>query len=119
MGLMQVQVTISAKRSMKMGALIDTGATFSVIPEKIAQAIGLETSRRYAVTLADNRKKRLLAGLAAIKIDGREAPAVVLVIPEGKPLIGAETLEALGLAIDPRKKKLKIVHPAVFLSSLF
>jgi len=119
MGLTQIQVTISAKHSVTIDALVDTGATFTVLPQSIAKAIDIETPRRCVVTLADNRKKKLPAGLAYIKINGREAPAVVLVIPEGEPLIGAETLEALGLAIDPRKKKLKAVHPVVLLASFF
>ena len=54
---------------------------------------------------------RLKADVAIIQIDGREAPATVLVGDVDEPILGVETLEALGLVVDPRKKRLSPSRP--------
>jgi len=63
------------------------------------------------VGLADGRRVRLKADVAIIQIDGREAPATVLVGDVDEPILGVETLEALGLVVDPRKKRLSPSRP--------
>jgi clan AA aspartic protease len=87
--------------------LVDTGATFSVIPPSVAQAIGIKRPRRRVkVRLADGRQIRLGADVAIVRIDGREAPTTVLVGDVDEPILGLEALEVLGLTVDPGKKKL-------------
>ena len=74
--------------------------------------LGNQTARRsVAVTLADGRRVRLGADLAVIKIDGREAPTTILVGNVDEPILGVEALEALGLAVDPAKKRLTPSRP--------
>jgi predicted aspartyl protease len=49
--------------------------------------------------------------VAVVHVDGREAPTTVLVGRVEEPILGVETLEALGLAVDPAKKRLSPSRP--------
>jgi len=64
-----------------------------------------------SVRLADGRRVRLGADVAIIRIDGREAPATLFVGDVDEPILGVEALEALGLVVDPRKKRLSPSRP--------
>ena len=50
-------------------------------------------------------------GLGAMRIDGREAATIFWIGPCEEPLLGVETLEALGLAVDPAKARLRATRP--------
>ncbi len=63
------------------------------------------------VRLADGRRVRLGADVAIIQIDGREAPATLLVGDVDEAILGVEALEALGLVVDPRKRRLTPSRP--------
>ena len=87
--------------------LVDTGATFSVLPSHLARVLGIRRPRRsVSVRLADGRRVRLGADVASFRVDGREAPATILVGKVDEPILGVEALEALGLFVDPRRKRL-------------
>ena len=80
MGHIHQKVRLRGKRAVTVRMLVDTGATFSVIPRRLARASGIKQPRRSVrVTLADGRRVRLGADLAVVKIDGREAPTMILV----------------------------------------
>jgi predicted aspartyl protease len=86
---------------------VDTGATFSVIPDALARRIGVRRLRRSVpIVLADGRRVRLSAGTAIFRIGEREAPATTLVGDVIEPILGVETLEALGLTVDARRRRL-------------
>ncbi|MDP3768335.1 MAG: retroviral-like aspartic protease family protein [Dehalococcoidia bacterium] len=107
MGHIHQSVELRAKKSATVRMLVDTGATFSVIPDRLARAVGIKRlARSVAVRLADGRRVRLDAGVAIFRIDGREAPATILVGEVAEPVLGVETLEALGLTVDPRRRRL-------------
>jgi clan AA aspartic protease len=91
--------------------MVDTGATYTVIPAGISKRIGLKTLKPIKVQLADGTFKRFPVATAMVGINGRSAPATVLVSPAGEVLLGAETLEVLGLVVDPRRRRVKAVHP--------
>jgi predicted aspartyl protease len=85
----------------------DNGATFSVIPNRLAGALGIKRLRRpVSIRLADGRRVKAEAGTAIFRIDDREAPATILVGEVVEPILGVETLEALGLTVDPRRRRL-------------
>jgi len=101
------RVKVSAQKAVTVRMLVDTGATFSVISDALARAVGIKRLRRSVpITLADGRRVRLDAGTAIFRIDGREAPATILVGDVVEPILGVETLEALGLTVDARKRRL-------------
>jgi len=111
MGIIRLPVGVSWRRGVRVKALVDTGATFSVVPASVAGRIGLESRKSVRVQLANGSFGRFPAATAFIRVNGRQAPATVLIAPGGEVLIGAETLEVLGLAVDPRRKRVKAVHP--------
>ena len=83
-------------------------------------AVSWETARRAGiepgpirdrVRLANGREVRMPTGLGAVRIDGREAVAIFWIGPCEEPLLGVETLESLGLAVDPAKARLRATRP--------
>ena len=91
--------------------LVDTRAIFTVVPPRLARALGMKGQRSVSVRLADGRRVRLTADVAVVRIDDREAPATVLIGEVEEPILGVETLEALGLVVDPRRKRLSPSRP--------
>ena len=101
------RVRLSAEKATTVSMLVDPGATFSVIPQSLARAVGVKPLRRsVAMTLADGRRVRVNPGTAVFRIGGREAPATILVGDVVEPILGVETLEALGLVVDSRRRRL-------------
>ena len=107
MGHINQRVKLSAEKTVTVEMLVDTGATFSVIPDALANAIGIKRLRRaVTITLADGRRRKVDAGTAIFRIGEREAPATILVGDVVEPILGVETLEALGLTVDARRQRL-------------
>jgi len=94
-------------REKEMQALADTGATLTVIPEKIARELELgEVSTEVVESGAGEIE--LKRSSARISIDGKEALQDVLVSDFiDRILVGVVTLESLALSIDPLTGKLK------------
>ena len=112
MGHIHQMVRLRAERAITIRMLVDTGATFSVIPPRLARALGIRRPRRTVrVRLADGRSVRLGADVAILRIDGREAPTTILVGKVDEPILGVEALEALGLVVDPRRRRLAPSRP--------
>lgn len=90
--------------------LVDSGAAYTVLPQSLVKKLGLKPSFQQEFILADGRKVRRDIGKAYIEYQGREtASPVVLGEEEDSLLLGAITLEALGLALDPFQRK---IYPA-------
>jgi clan AA aspartic protease len=107
MGHIHQRVRLRGAKTATVDMLVDTGATYCVIPKTLATRLGIKRPRRMVrVALADGRKLRLGADVAIVEVDGRSAPATILVGRVDEPILGVEALEALGLAVDPRKKRL-------------
>lgn len=108
MGHVYQEVELAAERTKKVRMLVDTGASYSLVPAELAKELGVKTLRkRFLVELADGRRIKLKAGSALVSLDGREAPITVYVGGGHEPLLGVEALEALGLTVDPTKGRLK------------
>ena len=94
------------------GILIDTGATYTALPPALLEQVGaFKASFTMDVELADGRKVPASIYYAAIAVDGREAPAIVLAFEGAKEVIGVQTLEALGLKPNPDTGKLEPTRP--------
>ncbi len=112
MGHIYQEVRLRAEKTITIRMLVDTGATFSVIPPRLARELGIKRPRRsVSVRLADGGRVRLGADVAVLQIDGREAPATILIGKVDEPLLGVEALEALGLVVDPQRKRLSPSRP--------
>jgi predicted aspartyl protease len=112
MGRIRRRARLRGEKTATVEMRVDTGATYSVISPKVARAIGIGRPRRFVnVRLADGRRLRLGADAAILRIDGREAPATILVGNVDEPNLGVEALKALGLVVDPQRKKLSPSRP--------
>ena len=87
--------------------LVDTGATWTMLPEDVVTRLGLTASRQRTVTLANGERATYPAGQVTIQLNGEE---VITVFLAGQPgclaLLGTVTLEECGLAPDPVRKAL-------------
>lgn len=83
--------------------LVDAGATYTAIPEGLAEKLGVpRLPRRFKTTLADGRELEAEAGAVRVRLKRREVLTTVLIMECKEPLLGAETLEALGLKVNPK-----------------
>lgn len=95
------------KKSIVDEFLVDSGAVFTVLPQKIVEKLGLKPNFEQEFTLADGKLVKRKVGSALVEFQGREtASPVVLGKTNDSKLLGALTLEALGLALDPFQRKL-------------
>jgi clan AA aspartic protease len=94
------------KKSEAIRMLVDTGATFSAIAKETAERIGVPKLKPSKVKLADGREVEAEAGVVRVGINEREAPTTVLTMGE-EALLGVETLEVLGLKVNPETGELE------------
>lgn len=93
--------------TIEASALVDTGATFTTIPRKISDKLGLRVTGKRKVRTA-TQIETLEQSFASIEINGNLTVSPVLVSETlDKILIGVITLEALGLTVDPTTGQLK------------
>ena len=87
---------------------IDSGAIYSVVPTPILRNLDIEPLTEQAFRLADGSKIVRKKGGARFKYEGQIGVADVVFGEEGDSvLLGAFTLESLGLALDPLRRELK------------
>jgi len=88
--------------------LIDSGAIYSVVPAPILDELGIKPIAEQQFRLADGSKITRKKGVALFKYGEAIGGADVIFGEEGdSQLLGAFTLEALGLALDPFKRELR------------
>ncbi len=95
------------KGSLSLHAIVDTGATNTVIDEKLAQELGIEATRADQVMLADGSIDKVGVGSVEVEIEGIRQ-VVPVNIYKGN-LIGLTTLEAVGLKVNSVTQKLEKV----------
>ncbi len=93
--------------SRTVRAIVDTGATNTVIDESLAGELGIVATRADEVVLADGSIDKVGVGSAEIQIQGIKQ--VVPVYLYRGNLIGLTTLEAAGLRVNPVMQTLEKV----------
>ena len=112
MGLtvLQVEVGNPSKPAVtqKIEFLIDSGAIYSVVPKPILKRLGIKPLAEQEFRLADGTKIVRKKGGALFKYGDRIGVADVIFGEKGDHvLLGAFTLEALGLSLDPLRRDLR------------
>jgi len=88
--------------------LVDSGAIYSVVLTPILERLGIRPITEQQFRLADGSKIIRKKGGAVFKYEDRIGVADVIFGEEGdSTLLGAFTLEALGLSLDPLRRELK------------
>jgi len=95
------------RRIVEVDALVDTGATLTVVPRRLADELELEVTGRVPVMTAGGRVE-LERTRVWIELEGKEGivPAVISDVID-RVLIGVTTLEILGLQVDPITGRLR------------
>jgi clan AA aspartic protease len=89
--------------------LVDSGATYSLLPKAVWQAVGLTPKRRQSFVLADGTTVERSVSEAFLVLPQGESHTPVILGEEGdEALLGAVTLENLGLVLNPFDRTL---HP--------
>jgi len=88
--------------------LVDSGATYSVLPKEVWQAVGLKPKRQMTFTLADGtRIERSISEVYLVLPQGEAHTPVVLGENGDQALLGVVTLEILGLVFNPFDRTLQ------------
>lgn len=110
MGTFTVTLQVSdleRRQIIETGALLDTGATYTALPNDVLARLGVEQEDTRKFELADNQIVEYPVGQARIGLEGREFIVLVVFGPRGSAaLLGATTLETFGLGVDPVVQKL-------------
>lgn len=111
MGLTYVegQVKGLSDRQENVRFLVDSGATYSLLPKVVWEIISLKPKRKQSFTLADGTIIERAISEAYVILPQGEAHTPVILGEEGdEALLGVVTLEILGLVFNPFNRTL---HP--------
>ena len=105
----QVKGPSGKQKSVKF--LIDSGATYSLLPKTVWEAIGLTAKRKMSFTLADGTTVERSVAEVFITLPQGETHTPVILGEEGdEALLGVVTLEILGLVLNPFNRTLHPMH---------
>ncbi|MBI4198695.1 MAG: aspartyl protease [Chloroflexi bacterium] len=111
MGLTVIEIEVgnpaNPEVTERVEFLVDSGAIYSVVPAPILQRLGIRPLTTQEFRLANGARISRQKGVAVFKYHGRIGGAdVIFGEPGDSNLLGAFTLEALGLGLDPLRREL-------------
>ncbi len=110
MGTFQHPLEVSASETgpfVSLTAVVDTGASYTLIPRRVLRDLGVAPRGRQQFLVADGRMIEREIAFVYIRLDGEVRPSVcVSGDDDGTALLGAITLEAFGLTVDPVNRRL-------------
>jgi len=109
MGVVFLTVMIGGpKSSESVEFLVDTGANYTLLPQKIWRKIGLKPDSSETFRLADGTAIERKMSECLVTYDGRQRHTpVVLGEKEDQALFGVITLEEFGLVVNPFTRKIQ------------
>ncbi len=104
----QIQIALTPGGPYRtVEALVDTGATYTWIPQSLLQEIGAHPEYQMPFILADGRQIEKDMTTIRVRVDGRERYSPCIFGDDGTdPLLGVVTLEEMGLGVDPVNRRL-------------
>lgn len=110
MGTFYVDVELGGPSSTEfitVNALVDTGATYTAVPESMLRQIGIQPRSTRCLRQADGQTVQRPLGQARVRLEGEEFDVPVIFLPENtSALLGATALETFGLVVDPDRQRL-------------
>ena len=95
-------------KTLSVEFMVDSGAIYTVAPADVLDELGIQPISEETFWLANGEKIVRKRGGAYFKYGDKVGIADVVFGEEGDSnLLGATTLESLGLALDPFKRELK------------
>jgi len=112
MGMTQVRVRVvnlsDTRRSAEVDMVVDSGAIYSVVPAGVLREIGVVPRETKVFGLANGGSVRRDVGNVLYEIGASSGAApVIFGRRNDSPLLGVVTLEALGLRLDPLRRRLQ------------
>lgn len=110
MGLTFVEGTVFGSKGKKrtLRFLVDSGATYTLIPKPVWEELGLKPRKCIEFILADGTSIQRGVSECRIRLLGEEGHTPVILGEEkDEPFLGSVTLEILGLVLDPFKRELR------------
>ena len=99
--------SMDGKKSLEMEAMVDTGASYTIVPARLLRKLGVSPIDKISLVLADGRTVKYEMGEARATISGRSIPTLVILgADDARALLGAYTLEGLRLSVDPAHARL-------------
>ena len=100
--------SMDGERSLEIEAMVDTGASYTIVPASLLSELGVVPIDKINLVLADGRPVEYDIGQAMPTLNG----ALEYSNPSSfrrynaRALLGAYTLEGLRLAVDPARSRL-------------
>ncbi|MBZ5628772.1 MAG: aspartyl protease family protein [Acidobacteriia bacterium] len=102
------EVTGSRGKQTTVRFLVDSGATYTLLPHNVWHTVELAPKRKVTFTLADGTTiERAVLEVHLRLPEGEGHTPVILGEPGDQALLGVVTLEILGLALHPFKRTLE------------
>lgn len=111
MGLTSIEGEVrgTPSKGVRVCFLLDSGASYTLLPETVWKALKLKPKRTMTFSLADGTTIDRDISECLIKLpQGEGHTPVILGMTGDEPLLGAVTLEILGLVLNPFNRTL---HP--------
>ena len=97
----------NGERARELNGVVDTGASYTVIPAQILDELGIERERTRTFSFGYGSTRELATGWAEMELQGeRDAVQVVFGPGSRKILLGAMALETFALAADAKYRRL-------------
>jgi predicted aspartyl protease len=109
-GIFSIEAEVSADSGARacVTFMVDSGAFYSVLPEEVWQALGLHPKRTLDFCLVDGTIISRGVSECRFHYEGIDAwSPVVLGGPNDVALLGAVTLESMGLVLNPLERTLR------------
>ena len=100
-------LSVDGIREETIEALVDTGASYTLLPGVMLRRMGVVPQRRLEFELANGEIIEHDIGEVRIRVDGVEATRIVVFGDDSSSaLMGADTLEGVAMVVDPVGRRL-------------
>ncbi len=110
MGVFSVEIDVGTDLGGQfehLEARVDTGASYTTLPASMLERIGVRPIERREFVLASGEVRNYDIGQARVRLNGSELVCIVAFGDESAvPVVGAVTLQDMGLGVDTVVEKL-------------
>jgi clan AA aspartic protease len=110
MGITYIQGEVkgAGTKKVRVRFLVDSGASYTLLPETVWKALKLKPKRKMKFSLADGTEIEREISECHINLPQGDGHTPVILGQSGdEPLLGAVTLENLGLVLNPFNRTLQ------------
>lgn len=112
-GLLYVEGLVSGPSGGPIAVkfLVDSGASYSLLPDDVWRRLGLSAKRSMTFVLADGTEMKRDVSECHVKLpQGEGHTPVILGEPGDVALLGVITLEVLGFVLNPFDRSIRPMH---------